>query len=312
MIAILHEAYFFIVLGLLAGGYYVAKALTLRHEARLAAPPLDCRDPFAIAVLRGGPVAAIELAVVGLVDRGLVKPVGATFDADSRIVATRRDAADFASNPLERAIIEAAKSPVSVKDVAAFGAVATAADGYQRQLGESRLIVDDVYRRERFIIALRCALPAVAVILLRLFTTVEGGGGRGLAFLLGASGLIVYFVVLLTVRDKLTQGGHQLLADLSRLFGGLRDRRMDLTPARMGNDAMFCAAVFGLHALPAAAFPAAAFYVAEEDRRRKEQEASSSTSSGSSCGSSCSSSSSGCGSDSGGGDGGGGCGGGCS
>ena len=312
MIVFVHDFYFIILLLVAGGGYWVAKTLNRRHEASQGAPPLDYRDPYLIAVLRGGPHAAVELAVVGLVDRGLLKPVDGTFDLDAKVITTRADAADFGANALERAILDAARKSIAASEIAEGGAVALAAEGYQGQLAGSKLIVDDEYRSRRLSIAIWCAGPAIAVILVRMFTFLPGGGGGGWAFVGGAVVLVAYFVALLRGKGKLTQGGQALLADLGSLFAGLRDRRYDLAAARMSNDALFCAAVFGLAALPSVAFPAAAFYVAEEERRKQ---SSSDSDSGGGCGSSgCSSDGggSGCSSDSGGSSCGGGCGGGCS
>jgi uncharacterized protein (TIGR04222 family) len=103
--------------------------------------------------------------------------------------------------------------------------------------------------------------------------------------------LAVFFVlVALRVHNPLrTRRGDALLADLRNLFSSLKARARMLRPGGETADAALLMAVFGLAALPTAAFPYA-------KRFQPKSTALSTTSCGSACGSSCGSS---CGGDGG-------------
>jgi uncharacterized membrane protein YgcG len=116
----------------------------------------------------------------------------------------------------------------------------------------------------------------------------------------------IQFLIILTVafgfaayaisRPRLTAKGEALLDNLRMLFGNLKDRALSIRPSSSPNELALLAAVFGIGAIPASAFPYA--------KKLYPKAASSGSTFVSSCGSSC-------GSSSGSSCGGGGCGGGC-
>lgn len=299
MAGLFADYFLLFLLAAAAGGYFVYRVYVPREEAPApeGAASFDYRDPYLIAALRGGPAAVIELAVVALLDRGLLQSDDVTFDENARVRVSRPDAAEFAGSTVERALLGAAASSIGVRDVVAKAAVIAAADAYADRISRLGLTTDRETRVQRRAVRVLCFVPALIMVLVRIKMT----PAHAITFLfLGAIviGPAFYFAL-----QKGAARGEAMLAELAVLFAGLAERADDLRRGRMVSDAMFCAATFGLWRLPAAEFPAAVFYSAEERRRRSKDDGGSSCGSGS-CGGS------GCGSDSGG-DGGGGCGGGC-
>jgi hypothetical protein len=114
-------------------------------------------------------------------------------------------------------------------------------------------------------------------------------------------GFLILMVVALVIaagvvsRPRRTRSGDLLLEDMRTLFSGLSGRANTLSPGGASNEVAFLAALFGVQALPLAAFP-----FARQLGKRAQPSASSCSTFISSCGSSS------CGSSCGGG-----CGGGC-
>lgn len=66
-------------------------------------PKLDYSDPYLIAYLRDGEIAAIRVAIVSLIDRGLLQAV------DDRVEVTNPTATEIVHRPIEKAILNHAK-----------------------------------------------------------------------------------------------------------------------------------------------------------------------------------------------------------
>lgn len=284
-------------------GYFAGRRMMERMSTPEHAPAFDYRDPYLVAALRNGPRAVVELAVVALLDRGLLRYDGQTFDDSARITTGRADAVEFASNGVERALLQAAgsKVPKRVSEVVTESAVVSAANDYARRLVDMGMKADGVVVvRQRLMLA-TCFLPAAAVVLVRMATVTHKP--LSVAFV----GFLVIMPAFLFALSKSNARGKAMLEELTTLFGGLQARAAELRRGRMSNDAVFCGAAFGLQLLPATEYPAAAYFSEEERKRRSSSD--SDSGGGGSCGlSSCGSSDGG----GGGGDGGGGgCGGGC-
>jgi len=294
------DYYLLFLLAAAIGGYFAYRTFGLRETpAPAGAASFDYRDPYLIAALRGGPAAVVELAIVGLLDRGLLQCDDLEFDQNARLKVSRPDAVEFTGNAVERALLRAAAAHIGARDIAADFSVVAAASSYGDRLVSLGLAVDWEMRVRRYGEIALCFVPAIAVVAIRVMMT------PGSWFFFVALGALVIGPAYYFARQKSEARGEAMLSELSVLFAGLSARANDLRRGRSVSDAMFCAATFGLWRLPASEYPAADFYSSEERRRREKKDAGSSCGSGS-CGSSCSSSDGG-----GGGDGGGGCGGGC-
>ena len=243
---------------------------------------LGVSDPYLVAYLRGGSNEALRVAVVTLIDRGLI-------EANGDQLTSKADAATLAQHPLERAVLGFYRDGHAAPAIFAVASGFRATwDEYDARLRQAGLIPDSAMQDRR-----RTRLRIVLAVLLGL-------AGAKLAVALSRGRTNVMFLILLAIaftviawkisRVRRTVLGDRVLADLRSLFSRLKDRAGSVVPGGASRDVALLAAVFGLAALPNEAFP----YV----RQIYPRASSSNRSCGSSCGSSC-----------GGGDGGGGCGG---
>lgn len=296
MAHLLANYYYFMLLLAAAVGCYAALRLIDRGvEPAAGAGAFDYRDPYLIAALRRGPKAVVELAIVSLLDRGLLHADDQSIDDQAHVRAGRADAADFAGNDVERALLNGAASQTPMRELGNLPEAVAAAQRYAERLVALGMKADSSAAPRRFVTLLLCLLPAILIVLLRVLAVEKG---TFLQFALGALAISLAAGVAYANRDA---RGTAMLGELTGLFSGLEERARDLRRGRMCSDAMFCAATYGLWRLPASEFPAAAYFAEQEHKR--DSGSSSSPGSGSCDSMDCG------GSD--GGDGGGGCGGGC-
>jgi uncharacterized protein (TIGR04222 family) len=251
-------------------------------EAEGGAPrALPLNDPYQIAWLRGGTPEAARIAVLSLIDRGLLTVGGDNLVNLSPVQSVVRE-------PIERAILgRCAQSGTPATAVLDDPAVERACAPYRAQLERLQLMPDAAMRAARY----RWFAIAAAILLgvaLGKIVIAFGRGRYNVEFLIILT-VIGLGVVWFLVRRRRTHLGNRMVNDLRRLFRALRRRAATIRPGSMTSDAMLLAAVFGISALPATGFA---------DFLRVYKKA---ASSGGGCGSSCGS---GCG-----GGGGGGCGG---
>ena len=272
-----------VTLGLL----YVARA-----AGESGAPPrIDTGDPYLIAYLRGGRHAALRVATITLIDRGLLVAdvVTRTVVAPAQVTTPR--------HPIEQALVRHFEQSHLATTVFGNDALTAACAEYERRLAALGLIPDEARRSAR-----RRLLAGALVVLVGLSVakvSVAFARGRSNVLFLVMLTLVAGVLAAWVATPRLTSRGRALVADLRRLFARLRARASSVSPGGASADVALLAAVFGIAALPRSVFPYA---------RLLYPKATSGGSSGgwSSCSSSCGSSSS-CG---GGGSGCGGCGGG--
>jgi uncharacterized protein (TIGR04222 family) len=268
---------FYAVLGIVV---VVAFRWALRRAEGGELPELPLNDPYQIAFLRGGTAEAARIAVMSLIDRGLLEVTGNELE--------RRRATGFASfQPIERAILERYAHPAPATAVLSDASVAAACETYHTQLAELRLLPDAAAKARRWSWVVVAAAILLGVGAVKIVVAL-GRGRTNVEFLVI---LMVVGLVLLggAVMRRRTGLGDAMLADLNRLFRALRGRAASIARGSMTSDAMLLAAVFGLSALPVSAFP--------EVRRVYAQAASGGggDGGGSSCGSGCGGGGGGCG-----------------
>ena len=251
-------------------------------------------DPYSIAYLRGGAPETVAVAVVNLVDRGLLR-------AEVDEVRAAKDAgSDFVRRPLDRAIIGACTSLRDPHLLHQEPAVAAACEDYERMLAERGLLPDTLAQKLR-----RTGLFVVIGMLAGLSVLRIGQalarGQVNLVFLVLLTAMAC-FIVWRVSRRRMTAAGKEALATLRTLTQRLQRQAAQLRAGGATNEALLLAAVYGVHALPAAFDEPKRLF---RQRRKSDGTCSSSCGSSSSCSSRGSSSS--CGG--GGGGGGGGCGG---
>jgi uncharacterized protein (TIGR04222 family) len=287
------------------GGAVLLLGRAWRVAAEGGAGRVTLSDPYLIAHLRSGADEALRVALLALLDRGLL----VTHDDELK----RREGVgpDSVRRPIEKAVLTHFAEARPLDSVFERSAAGAATDELEITLVEHGLLpgaAEQAARRGRLWLSLAALLvPAVA----KLFVALARGRSN-VVFLIGLAALFAF----LLARDafpRRTARGDALLADLRTLFAGLRSRAASLKSGGATAEVALLAAVFGLGALPQAPFGALLGRLASFQRPGAHD-----SSSASSCGATCGSGSwgsadaatAGAG-DSGGSSCGGGCGGGC-
>lgn len=256
-------------------------------------------DPYSIACLRGGRDEAIRLAVLNLIDRDLL-----TAAQGSGLRATLKAQPETLRRSLDIAIVdECSLAPVSAAGLLENKRVQSAALALERDLQRQGLLLTDedhaARRRAR-----RLAAALIGGLALVRIVQALANERFNILFLILLASLALAMVWVLPTRNS-TPAGRRAMSHLHTLLKRLKDRAPRLASGGATHEAMLFASVFGIHALPAAAFP---FVEENFPRERSRSDSGGSSSSDSSSSSSSDGSSSGCGG--GGSSGCGGCGGG--
>lgn len=269
----------------LIGFWYYNTSSQPGQEARLSELT---SDPYRIAYLRAGAAEMVRVAIVNLVDRGLLEAKD-----DAMLVCAKAQGADLVRRPLDRAILARCATPMPIVHLADSPEVLAAGDAYDAELKGKGLLLDDAARQSRFTGLLVVLAVLGGIALLRLYQALSHGRSN-VGFLvilaIAAGGIAIYLYA-----GRATAAGTRALSSLQTLTKRLQARADQLRKGGATNEALLLAAVFGIYALtnPAFAFVEKLFPKPKESRS-------------SNCGSSCGSGGGGCG---GGGGGCGGCGG---
>jgi uncharacterized protein (TIGR04222 family) len=260
-------------------------ALWIRRSGEQADDtPRPLSDYLEIAFLRGGAAEAIRVAILTLIDRGILLQTS----ADAVQVAPLRPT-DHIVRPTERAIIGRAREAATPSQLLAAGDVtAAAAAECEPELIRRGLLPSALQKTSR--IQLWVLSGGVLAIVAGIKILVALARGRSNVQLLVILGLAFLVITYKTTHPRLTSAGNALLEDMQTLFSGLKDRASELRPQQNGNDVALLAAIFGI----GAALPV--YPDLERIFPRPSQGGDgSSDSSGSSCGSSCGGGGGGCG-----------------
>jgi uncharacterized protein (TIGR04222 family) len=275
----------YIALGVAANLWLRWHYATREREARTGALGLT-NDPYQVALLRGGRDEAIRVAVVTLLDRGLL------VEEDGNLHAPRSDGAELVRHPLDRALLDCFNAPAPAARALASPDAIAACDTYERDLEKKQLIASRKTRAARFGPFMAALGLTLGVALARIVYALSKGR-TNVGFLIVLA-IVCAIALAVAYRKRLTALGSDTLRGLERLYTAARGRLAQNLSGADSFDASLVAAVYGLAALPALQFP----YLARVFPAPKGTQGSSFSggSSCSSCGSSC---------------GGGGCGGGC-
>lgn len=266
--------------------FIVLRRAMMAAETEGVPPVPRYDDPYLIAYLRDGAAEALRVATVALTDRGLLE-----LDGD-KVQMRKRHAAELVKRPIEKAVLRCYATPGDGTRVLRDGAALKACEEYRSALERHGLVAGAATRERRLP---KVAIAAAVLLGVAAARIVEAlwAGRHNLGFLIALS-LLSAFLLWRFWRRRLTYAGDEAITDLKVLFKRLPERAASLKPGGESNEMAMLAAVFGLTALPAAAYP----FVEKIYPKPQGDSSSSGGDSGSSCGSSC-----------GGGCGGGGCGG---
>jgi uncharacterized protein (TIGR04222 family) len=274
----------FLVVYAAIAGVLILLARLCRHFLESGAvPKFKNVDPYLIAHLRGGDPEAQRVAVLSLIDRGLITAKGDRLRANKSgagIKSVRR--------PLERAILEELDTETTASDIFQSYRILAASQVLGNELKALRLVPDGhaLWLRRALWLSIGAVLAWIAIAKMQIALQRGHTNVQFLVFLAVAVQLAAFFWVGKTSRTTL---GNRVLKDLQTLFARLREQAHKIRPGGATNELALLAGTFGLAALQGTAathaeacFPAA---------RRKSNSSCGTTScgfsSGSSCGSSC-------------------------
>jgi uncharacterized protein (TIGR04222 family) len=252
-----------------------------------SAPAAELTDPLLLACLRGGPKEVVRVAMLGLIDRGLLRT------ADRTVTRAPEATPDLVRRRIDKEVLNYFARPADVDAVLERPSVLRVAEeDYEERLRRLGLIPDSGMLWRRFLLWIATLAALLGVGGTKLVVALHTGH-RNVAF------LIVLMAVAAFVATKMRSPyrsavGSSYLANIRSMFEDLHKRASSIRPGSGSRELLWLTALFGVATLPASAFP----FI-----KHLWPALSSTSSSGG--GSSCGSGSSGCG---GGGGGCGGCG----
>lgn len=268
--------------------------------------------PYSIAFLRGGRYEVVRVALLSLLERGLMVTQGDGLCASGPHSIERTD------HPIEKAILSRFAAPLpgtpgrpaDASAAYADTAILAEADLVGESLEKQRLIASAGTRAARMRRVLAASVFLWVVAGVKVFVALSRGR-TNIGFLLLMAALSPVALVLVSRRFR-TALGDQVFTRVQSLLEGLRGRRDSLRLHQTSSELAFLAAAFGMSALSAGVWSEIAPLQARPPTQRLLETGTGGTSCGgsSSCGSASSCGSSSCGGGSCGGGGCGGCGGG--
>lgn len=234
---------------------YVAVTVALLGGARRAIRAWEARrfestqlptDPYDIAMLRGGALEALKVAVLALIDRGLV-----VYENDTLAAAPgKRVRLD---NQVENIVLHSLRAPIHPDKLPSDSNIERVHEALASRLGIHGLVRSGRLMPGRLVwVGAAMFMPT----LLAIGNLVEASPteARSLGLVLFA-----WFVALLEGLRLLglssTGAGLAALDSLRHLMTGLRDHANLLRPGRNTNEIAMLAAVFGLGVIPSGLAP---------------------------------------------------------
>ena len=184
-----------------------------------AAARIGFDDPYLIAHLRGGASEAIRIAVISLVDRGLLVL------RDPTLETTAEGRKTVARKPLEKALLDHCKTPQKVSELFTDMLLKRSCDTYEETLAAMRLLPDATIKEARW----RIFLAAAAVLFFFSIVKIVIGLSRErpVAFLVILTA-IAFVLLYKVVHQRRTRGGNNYLSETRNLFATLRLRAPQL------------------------------------------------------------------------------------
>jgi len=213
------------------------------EEARAAdLAPGIATDPYQVAYLRGGRNELIRVAVVSLIERGMLNTEG------DKLVLADKEAAAKTRRPLDKTILMAVAVDGNPQQLYANSLVAREADLHAAPLEQLGVLPDDDCRRKSCVLC----VAGVSFLWLVAATKIAVAVARGhsnILFLIVLAVTCVPVLILATCA-RTTRLGQETCRSLRDLFSGLHGRRDGLRLSQTTSELTFLAAVFGIAALP--------------------------------------------------------------
>jgi uncharacterized protein (TIGR04222 family) len=184
-----------------------------------SAPAAELTDPLLLACLRGGPKEVVRVAMLGLIDRGLLRT------ADRTVTRAPEATPDLVRRRIDKEVLNYFARPADVDAVLERPSVLRVAEeDYEERLRRLGLIPDSgmLWRR----------------------------------FLLWIATLAVAAFVATKMRSPYRSAvGSSYLANIRSMFEDLHKRASSIRPGSGSRELLWLTALFGVATLPASAFP---------------------------------------------------------
>ena len=202
------------------------------------------QDPYQIAFLRGGRAESLRVAIVSLIDRGLLKASG------KKLVAIDAEAAKKARRPLEKAILGRFATPRTATTVYDDPIILAEAQQVGRPLEDNKLLPGASMKAARYARLLLAVAILWVVAGAKIYVALSRGRHNIIFLILMAA--IAAVVLVKLVRRPRTVLGDAVCKHIGKLFSGLQLRRNKIAAHDAGGELTFLAAAFGMAALPSA------------------------------------------------------------
>jgi uncharacterized protein (TIGR04222 family) len=208
-------------------------------EAQSPARILRVRDPYEIAYLRGGLAELIQVAVLSLIRRRLLEPVGP-------LLRTRGSAGGAAvSIPIEKEILETCRDAPPAVKLKQVHSIQAAAEIYRAALIDANLMPTEQMQSARNSAAAIAGAVLVSLALAKIWYATAHGHRNVAALIIFA---VVAAVVLYAIaKAHRTRAGNEAVKHLKTLFERVKNGRSPSRPDEL-NEALLLAAVYGDYA----------------------------------------------------------------
>jgi uncharacterized protein (TIGR04222 family) len=192
--------------------------------------------------LRGGTQELVKVAILALMRRRLLAPVGESLQATARAPAV-------ATASIERAILVKCHRAIRANALARFGNIKAAGRSYHQVLADKHLVPDAGMLKARIAsTAIALALLGGCALLKIAHALITGHSNVGLLICLVVIAAIVLFKILFHPR---TADGDRALNHLKVLFSRVKNGPRPVDPDQL-DQALLLAAVYGDYAEPGA------------------------------------------------------------
>lgn len=223
-------------------------ALILLRKNHESSPPpkFDLSDPYLIAYLRGGHDETLRVAVVNLIDRGLLTVNGTC------VTAAENASPDLVRRPVEKELLRRFKKVNEVGSIFNDPGLKSTSEAYEKTLRDAGLLPNESIVSARWTRLLLACLLLGGVGVVKILIAFERGR-TNVGF------LIVLTIVAIIVAVKVsfpgvTESGKAMIADVQNLYSELKDRAFMLEPGGATIEALMLASAFGIGALEGSGF----------------------------------------------------------
>jgi uncharacterized protein (TIGR04222 family) len=208
-------------------------------EAQSPGRILRVRDPYEIAYLRGGLEELIQVAVLSLIRRRMLEPVGP-------LLRTRGSAGGAAvSLPIEKEILEICRDAPAAVKLKQVHSIAASAQTYRAALIDANLLPTAQMQGERNSAAAIAGVFLVGLALAKIWYATAHGHSNVAVLIIFAS--VAAVVVYAIANAHRTRAGDEAVKHLKTLFERVKNGPTPSRPDDL-NEALLLAAVYGDYA----------------------------------------------------------------